>query len=80
MSRQPFGEPTFRTLLIDEAARLMGVSRRTVYYRIRDGSLDTIKTRCGSTRVVVRSLDALVRLGVRRNAAARPSAPPGHEP
>jgi predicted DNA-binding transcriptional regulator AlpA len=26
-----------RSLLIEEAAGLLGVSRRTVYYRIRDG-------------------------------------------
>ena len=42
-----------RTLLIDEAARVMGVSRRTVYYRIRDGRLRTIRTRCGLQRIVV---------------------------
>lgn len=56
-----------RTLLIEQAARLMGVSRRTVYYRIRDGRLRTIRTRCGSQRIVAPSLDALRREGERKN-------------
>jgi excisionase family DNA binding protein len=55
-----------RTLLIEQAARLMGVSRRTIYYRIRDGRLTTIKTRCGSQRVVATSLDALRQEGKRK--------------
>ena len=45
----------------------MGVSRRTVYYRIRDGRLTTIRTRCGSQRVVAPSLEALRREGERTN-------------
>ena len=40
-----------RSVLILEAARLLGVSRRTVYYRIRAGRLRTIRTRGGSQRV-----------------------------
>jgi excisionase family DNA binding protein len=36
-----------RSFLIDDAARLLGVSRRTVYYRIREGRLLTIRARCG---------------------------------
>jgi excisionase family DNA binding protein len=60
-----------RTFLIDDAARLMGVSRRTVYYRIREGCLETIKTRCGSRRVVARSVDALRAQGRRKNATSR---------
>lgn len=62
---------TVRTVLIEQAARLMGVSRRTVYYRIREGRLETITTRCGTRRIVVRSFEALVREGRRKNAAAR---------
>jgi excisionase family DNA binding protein len=58
-----------KTLLIQEAARLMGVSRRTVYYRIRDGRLDSIRTRCGSRRIVVHSIDLLKQEGIRKNAA-----------
>jgi excisionase family DNA binding protein len=50
-----------RSLLIEEAATLLGVSRRTVYYRIREGKLQTIRTRCGSQRVLVSSIQALLR-------------------
>lgn len=50
-----------RSFLIDDAARLLGVSRRTVYYRIREGRLVTIRARCGSQRVLLSSIDALLR-------------------
>jgi excisionase family DNA binding protein len=50
-----------RTLFIDDAARLLGVSRRTVYYRITQGRLRTIRTRCGSRRVLLSSIEALLR-------------------
>jgi excisionase family DNA binding protein len=50
-----------RSFLIDDAARLLGVSRRTVYYRIREGRLLTIRARCGSQRVLLSSIDALMR-------------------
>jgi excisionase family DNA binding protein len=50
-----------RSLLIDDAAQLLGVSRRTVYYRIREGKLRTVRTRCGSQRVLVSSIEALLR-------------------
>jgi excisionase family DNA binding protein len=59
-----------RSLFIDDAARLLGVSRRTVYYRIREGRLRTIRTRCGSQRVLMASVETL--LGERRT-----SEPPG---
>jgi excisionase family DNA binding protein len=49
-----------RSLMIDQAAGLLGVSRRTVYYRIREGKLRTIRTPCGSQRVLVDSLYALM--------------------
>jgi excisionase family DNA binding protein len=45
-----------RSVSIDRAAELMNVSRRTVYNRIRDGRLQTIRTRCGSQRVLVESI------------------------
>jgi excisionase family DNA binding protein len=48
-----------RSLLILEAARRLGVSRRTVYYRIRDGLLRTIRTRGGSQRVLLSSIEQL---------------------
>jgi excisionase family DNA binding protein len=49
------------TLLIDAAARMLGVSRRTVYYRISQGRLRTIRTRNGSQRVLRSSIEALLR-------------------
>ena len=49
-----------RSFLIEDAARLMGVSRRTIYYRIRAGRLRTVRTRCGSQRVLLSSMEALV--------------------
>lgn len=45
-----------RSVSIERAAELLGVSRRTVYYRISEGVLQTIRTRGGSQRVVVESL------------------------
>ncbi|PYQ95497.1 MAG: hypothetical protein DMF94_28105 [Acidobacteria bacterium] len=58
-----------RSLLVDQAAQLLGVSRRTVYYRIREGRLQTIRTRCGSQRVLLESIEALLRKEVERRAA-----------
>ena len=55
-----------RSLLIDDAARLLGVSRRTIYYRIREGRLRTIRAKCGSQRVLLDSLEQLLREGPRR--------------
>ena len=45
-----------RSVTIDQAAQLLSVSRRTIYYRIRDGRLLTIRTIGGSQRVLVESL------------------------
>ena len=50
-----------QTLLIEDAARVLGVSRRTIYYRIREGRLATIRTRCGSQRVLISSIEQLLR-------------------
>ena len=50
-----------RSVLLEQAAALLGVSRRTIYYRIREGRLRTIRTRCGSQRVLVESIEALLR-------------------
>ena len=47
--------------MILEAAGVLGVSRRTVYYRIREGRLQTIRTRGGSQRVLWSSIEALLR-------------------
>ncbi len=49
-------EPRFgRSVSIDQAAQLLNVSRRTIYYRIREGRLLTIRIG-GSQRVLVESL------------------------
>ena len=45
-----------RSVSIDQAARLLNVSRRTIYNRIREGRLQTIRTIGGSQRVLVESL------------------------
>jgi excisionase family DNA binding protein len=49
------------SVMIDQAADLLGVSRRTVYYRIREGRLLTIRTIGGSQRVLIASIQALLR-------------------
>ncbi len=48
-----------RSVSIDQAAHLLNVSRRTVYNRIREGRLQTIRTLGGSQRVLVESLYVL---------------------
>jgi excisionase family DNA binding protein len=45
-----------RSVSIDQAAQLLNLSRRTIYNRIRDGRLQTIRTLGGSQRVLVESL------------------------
>ncbi len=62
-----------RSLLIDDAARALGVSRRTVYYRIREGKLQTIRTKCGSQRVLVSSIELL--RGAAASTLAAPDSP-----
>jgi excisionase family DNA binding protein len=51
-----------RSVSLDQAAELLKVSRRTIYNRIRDGRLQTVRTIGGSQRVVV---DSLIALGFR---------------
>ena len=48
-----------RSVSIDQAAELLHVSRRTIYNRIRDGRLVTIRTIGGSQRVLLESLNEL---------------------
>ena len=45
-----------RSVSLDQAAQLLGVSRRTVYNRIREGRLQTIRTMGGSQRVLLESV------------------------
>lgn len=54
---QPGSEPRIgRSVSLDHAAQLLGVSRRTVYNRIREGRLQTIRTLGGSQRVLLDSV------------------------
>ena len=58
-SIQPIAEPRIgRSVSIDQAAEVLGVSRRTVYNRIREGRLMTIRTLGGSQRVLVDSMQS----------------------
>lgn len=45
-----------RSVSLDHAAELLGVSRRTIYNRIREGRLQTIRTLGGSQRVLIDSV------------------------
>ena len=50
-------EPRFgRSVSIAQAAQLLDVSRRTIYNRIKDGRLKTLRTAAGSRRVLMESL------------------------
>ena len=51
-----------RSVSLDQAAMLLRVSRRTIYNRIKEGRLRTIRTKLGSQRVL---LDSLYLLGFR---------------
>lgn len=62
-----------RSVLIDQAVAMLGVSRRTVYYWIRQGRLRTIRTRCGSQRVLLASMAGLHHSPGPAAAAARVS-------
>jgi excisionase family DNA binding protein len=46
-----------RSVSLDHAAELLGVSRRTIYNRIRTGRLQTIRTLGGSQRVLLESVE-----------------------
>jgi len=52
-----FEQQLGRSVTIDQAATLLHVSRRTIYNRIREGKLQTIRTIGGSQRVLLTSLD-----------------------
>ena len=56
-SEQEFEPQVGRSVSIEQAAQLLDVSRRTVYYRIRDGRLRTIRTLGGSQRVLMDSVE-----------------------
>jgi len=69
---QPLPFSLGRSVAIDHAAELLGVSRRTIYNRIRDGQLQTIRTLGGSQRVTLESLN---QIGFRRHPRRRSSQP-----
>ena len=58
-SQHEFQPQLGRSVSIEQAAQLLGVSRRTVYYRIRDGRLRTIRTIGGSQRVLMDSVEQM---------------------
>lgn len=58
-SQTDFHPQVGRSVSIEQAAQLLNVSRRTVYYRIRDGRLRTIRTLGGSQRVLLDSVEAM---------------------
>ncbi len=57
-----------RSVSLDHAAELLGVSRRTIYNRIREGRLQTVRTLGGSQRVLIDSVQDEFR-------GARPTPP-----
>ncbi|HSK09330.1 MAG TPA: helix-turn-helix domain-containing protein [Vicinamibacterales bacterium] len=74
-NRQPGG-----SVLIDQACELLGLSKRKVYYLIREGRLETIRTRCHSQRVLLTSIEAFLAAEPERRApkgatAGAPLAP-----
>jgi excisionase family DNA binding protein len=56
-----------RSVSLDHAAVLLGVSRRTIYNRIRAGRLKTIRTLGGSQRVLLESVTHDKRASGRRS-------------
>ena len=62
-SQHEFQPRLGRSVSIEQAAQLLNVSRRTVYYRIRDGRLRTIRTIGGSQRVLMDSVEEMRGLG-----------------
>ena len=67
-----------RSVFIEQAMRMLGVSKRTVYYRIQEGRLRTIRVRGGSQRVLIDSIRDLVATDKQRTA--RPSSSSGAVP
>ena len=53
---QPLEPRIGRSVSLDHAAELLGVSRRTIYNRIREGRLLTVRTIGGSQRVLLDSV------------------------
>ena len=69
-----------KSIFIKEAAAILGVSRRTVYYRIKERRLQTVRTPCGSQRVLVESISALLREEVAAGVRDRDAVVSGTDP
>ena len=52
------GQFAARSLSIEQATQALRVSRRTLYYWIKRGRLQTVRTSMGSQRVLVASVKA----------------------
>ncbi len=63
-----------RSVFIEQAMRMLGVSKRTVYYRIQEGRLRTIRVHGGSQRVLIESIRHLVATDKQRTAPSRRSS------
>jgi len=63
VSESGFAPRIGRSVSLDHAAELLGVSRRTIYNRIRDGRLQTIRTIGGSQRVLLESVHSVALAG-----------------
>ena len=73
-----FEQQLGRSVTIDQAAELLHVSRRTIYNRIREGRLQTIRTIGGSQRVLLSSLDERRKAVWARGGAEPQSGTGGH--
>ncbi|MEI6670291.1 MAG: helix-turn-helix domain-containing protein [Acidobacteriota bacterium] len=54
----PFAPGAARSVSLVQAGQILGISRRTLYYWIRDGRLRTVRTPMGSQRVLMESVKA----------------------
>src|SRR3954465_8055116 len=57
--REGFEPRIGRSVSLDNAAELLGVSRRTIYNRIREGRLQTVRTLGGSQRITLESVEEM---------------------
>ena len=55
----PFTSSVARSVSMERACRILGVSRRTVYYWIKEGRLQTTRTPMGSQRVLTDSVRSI---------------------
>jgi excisionase family DNA binding protein len=70
-TQQAYAPGIGRSISLDLAAERLGVSRRTIYNRIREGRLTTVRTLGGSQRVLIDSVNSEFR-AARPTPSARP--------